>query len=439
MDDEGGREDDENRSTTARSRDARSRVRLSRRSAIRAWLVGLVGGALGASGSAAADFAGGDGSESDPYLIDTWEGLYEVRFGMDDHYVLIDDLGPDTAGYGEHASEDANDGEGWDPIGTAGGGFSGTFDGRGHTISGLYVDRTGTGDDLIGLFGSVGPGGVIKNVGLKDNDVAGRNSVGALVGDSTGDITRCFATGPVAGEDQYQAVNVGGLVGNNSGVITECYAAGAATGDFSFGGLVGLNDGDVVETYYNSSANVSGIGDPDGDTNDATGLSQSEITGDDAATNMTAFDFETVWRTVADDYPELRTDDVDGGTATGTDGGTSDGTDGGATDGTGGDTTDGADDGTTAGTGDGDGDDPCFIATAAYGTPTAAEIDVLREFRDDVLHRNALGRAIVRTYYWGSPPIANWIRRSPRRRRLVRSCLVDPLVAMVRRIRPDQH
>lgn len=75
--------------------------------------------------------------------------------------------------------------------------------------------------------------------------------------------------------------------------------------------------------------------------------------------------------------------------------------------------------------------DPCFIATAAYDTPTADEIDVLRDFRDDVLQRNALGRLCIRTYYWGSPPIARWIRRTRTRRELVKRSLVAPLVTIV--------
>lgn len=75
--------------------------------------------------------------------------------------------------------------------------------------------------------------------------------------------------------------------------------------------------------------------------------------------------------------------------------------------------------------------DPCFIATAAYDTPTADEIDVLRDFRDDVLKRNALGQLFIKTYYRGSPPIARWIRRNSTRRELVKQYFVEPLVNIV--------
>mgnify|MGYP000096552431 CR=1 FL=1 len=73
----------------------------------------------------------------------------------------------------------------------------------------------------------------------------------------------------------------------------------------------------------------------------------------------------------------------------------------------------------------------CFVATASYGTPTAEEIDVLRDFRDRVLLRNAPGERLVDAYYRYSPPLAAWIARSDRRRWLARELLVEPLVAAV--------
>ncbi len=74
---------------------------------------------------------------------------------------------------------------------------------------------------------------------------------------------------------------------------------------------------------------------------------------------------------------------------------------------------------------------PCFIATAAYGTPTAAEIDVLREFRDAVLLKSAAGSAFVDLYYRLSPPIAEAIAENGFVRTLVRELLVDPAVWIV--------
>jgi len=74
---------------------------------------------------------------------------------------------------------------------------------------------------------------------------------------------------------------------------------------------------------------------------------------------------------------------------------------------------------------------PCFIATAAYGTPTAAQIDVLREFRDVVLLESTAGSQFVDLYYRFSPPIADFIAGNDILRTLVRELLVDPIVWIV--------
>jgi hypothetical protein len=73
----------------------------------------------------------------------------------------------------------------------------------------------------------------------------------------------------------------------------------------------------------------------------------------------------------------------------------------------------------------------CFIATAAYGTATAEQIDVLREFRDMTLLESAAGSQFVALYYRLSPPIADLIARSDLLRTLVRELLVDPVVWVV--------
>jgi len=73
----------------------------------------------------------------------------------------------------------------------------------------------------------------------------------------------------------------------------------------------------------------------------------------------------------------------------------------------------------------------CFIATAAYGTATAKQIDVLREFRDVVLLKSTVGSQFVALYYRLSPPIADFIARSDLLRTLVRELLADPIVWIV--------
>ncbi len=73
----------------------------------------------------------------------------------------------------------------------------------------------------------------------------------------------------------------------------------------------------------------------------------------------------------------------------------------------------------------------CFIATAAYGSESAEEINILREFRDEYLLESPLGRLLVGTYYRVSPPIASIIENNRLLRLIVREVLIDPVVNMV--------
>jgi nitrous oxidase accessory protein NosD len=73
----------------------------------------------------------------------------------------------------------------------------------------------------------------------------------------------------------------------------------------------------------------------------------------------------------------------------------------------------------------------CFIATAAYGTDTAKELDILREFRDTVLLPNSLGFGLISLYYKTSPPIANFISQHEVLRTAVRVGFVDPIVKIL--------
>ena len=138
--------------------------------------------------------------------------------------------------------------EGWEPIGTSRDSqFTAIFEGNGHTIIGLYINRPST--DFVGLFGATGIGAIIRNVSLEEVEVTGQNNVGSLVGHNLSDdsITCSYATGTVTG-----VFSVGGLVGYNNGIITSSYATGSVTGTgSSVGGLVGenLSGGDITCSY----------------------------------------------------------------------------------------------------------------------------------------------------------------------------------------------
>jgi hypothetical protein len=73
----------------------------------------------------------------------------------------------------------------------------------------------------------------------------------------------------------------------------------------------------------------------------------------------------------------------------------------------------------------------CFIATAAYGTETASQLNILRDFRDQVLLKNALGSRFVEVYYKVSPPVADFIAKNDFLRAIVREVLVDPVVSLL--------
>jgi len=91
-------------------------------------------------------------------------------------------------------------------------------------------------------------------------------------------------------------------------------------------------------------------------------------------------------------------------------------------------------DGTVVATGDyysGSLPTPCFIATAAYGTPMAEEIQILRKFRDEYLLTNPLGQALVDFYYRVSPPIAEFITEHPSLKPIVRVGLAPAMVMSI--------
>ena len=174
-------------------------------------------------------------------------GGYELMADLDFFDTNEDgqvDTNDDTNGDGQVDAEDNttywNNGDGWEPLGSGTTGFAAIFDGNGHTIAHLYVNRGFTG----GLFSATSFSGTIRHVGLIDMVVMGGDDVGGLVGNNNGRITGSYATGRVVGTD-----NVGGLVGANDGDIHASYATGRVEGSGKVGGLAGGNDGEIHTSY----------------------------------------------------------------------------------------------------------------------------------------------------------------------------------------------
>lgn len=131
--------------------------------------------------------------------------------------------------------------------------FGGTFDGQGHTISGLSLDGDGA---HMGLFRYVQEGGTVKDLTVTGNvDSAGLMSeIGAIVGTNMGTITGCTFSGTIDG-----ASNVGGVAGTNesTGMIYNCKAEGYVAGEHYVGGIVGQNLGTVSYCSNTSGVNIN--------------------------------------------------------------------------------------------------------------------------------------------------------------------------------------
>ena len=141
-------------------------------------------------------------------------------------------------------------GSGWQPIGTLDNSFSTEFEGNGHTISNLMINRRST--NSIGLFGTIVATANITNIGLLEVRITGGRGVGGLVARIfSGSIANSYATGSVSGNN-----TVGGLVGANDGFITNSYATSSVSGNVGVGGLAGGNGRSITNSYATGS--VSG-------------------------------------------------------------------------------------------------------------------------------------------------------------------------------------
>jgi len=134
--------------------------------------------------------------------------------------------------------------------------LAGEFDGNGHKIWNLscHFDFVGQ----VGLFGYLGSGAKVSEVGVENVDVTvsgpGDQQVGGLAGGSAGTVSNSYSTGSVTASQQ-----VGGLVGWNKGTVRNSYSTGSVTGEWGVGGLVGWNyeGGGTVSNSY-STGSVSG-------------------------------------------------------------------------------------------------------------------------------------------------------------------------------------
>ena len=144
----------------------------------------------------------------------------------------------------------------WTPIGNYENRYTGTFDGNGHTITGLTVNQKERGN--VGLIGYLGSGGKVQNLTLENVNLNGNLYVGGVVGYSNnGTVTACTASGSINGKEY-----VGGIVGSNYlGTVTACYnTSSTVNGSYLVGGVVGQNNKGIVTACYNASGSIYGEG-----------------------------------------------------------------------------------------------------------------------------------------------------------------------------------
>lgn len=146
--------------------------------------------------------------------------------------------------------------EEWTPIGNFENRYTGTFDGGGHTITGMTVNQKERGN--VGLIGYLGSGGKVQNLTLENVNLNGNLYVGGVVGYSNnGTVTACTASGSINGKEY-----VGGIVGSNYlGTVTACYnTSSTVNGSYLVGGVVGQNNKGIVTACYNASGSIYGEG-----------------------------------------------------------------------------------------------------------------------------------------------------------------------------------
>lgn len=201
--------------------------------------------------------SGGTGNLTAYMLVNNVNELQAVSLNLAGNYALGRDI--DAS-----ATRSWNSGKGFVPLGDNGiiwtadsfyyNNFRGIFAGDGHTVSGLYINKTDGG--YAGLFGYVSPFGQISDLGLTNVNITGTDWTGGLAGYSAGAIINCYLTGTVNGSGS----GLGGLAGQSAGTITDSYSAAlvtAANVQYA-GGLVGENDGVITASYSSGATGSSG-------------------------------------------------------------------------------------------------------------------------------------------------------------------------------------
>ena len=205
-------------------------------------------------------FSGGDGSESNPYIVKSVADLDHIKDDVTKHYKL----GHDINYFGSETNL-------FTPIGTTAAPFTGSFDGDGYTVSNIYIKNTTSPGEPVGFFGSAAAGSVIKNFTLTgtvmNEDTTNNpntNNTGGIVGFSEGKLFQCHNNAVVIGK-----YNVGGVVGRlgyqstsytaeTFPTIEQCSNHSAIiAAEETAGGIVGRAYGLITNSFNDGNVSVA--------------------------------------------------------------------------------------------------------------------------------------------------------------------------------------
>lgn len=252
-------------------------------------------------------------------IIKTLTELQNMNNDLTKKYALGADIDASATSSWNVGDHDGDTGEftaqvpmGWIPIGPLNvGAFMGNFDGLGHTVNNLTINRPT--ESFVGLFGRVSNGANISNIGVTNVNITAKNIVGGLVGEMRGAsiVSNSYSNGSIVGKNyigglvgymdasivsnSYSKVNIsssstssdsyiGGLVGYSflNSTINNSYATGNVKGKNSLGGLVGMNLQSVISNSYalGSVEGENSVGGLAGKNHDYADISNSYATGD---------------------------------------------------------------------------------------------------------------------------------------------------------------
>lgn len=199
-------------------------------------------------------------------------------------------------------------GKEWTPVGNSGQTYNGTFDGQGHTITGLDISSP---SEAVALFHNIGGGGKVMNLQLKYVTYNGSTAMGGIAHGNNGTITACSVMGTLTNKTNNGAV--GGIAAINYGTITACWFNGTITGGSNVGGIAVFNlnagsyDGKITACYWSGDGISDGVWGGN-DTSGTTKVDNSTVTWQTAVGGMNAAltgnDYQ--WKLGTDGLPVLQ-------------------------------------------------------------------------------------------------------------------------------------